>query len=799
MKLVKKILVGIVVASLLTCCFALSTSAGGESLGSTAQLAEAYEYVLPVHFANDFEGLIPAGQSSFTIKRGTIRNNSLELGTSAAGNNGLTEVIDDGTGSNAAVKVYYTGTGQETCKFYTKAAGFGTPTELVVTYRVMVESQTDADGNPIGGSKVEIMCNSISMFAMDFSDPASTKYTYSHYDNSTYSTAEVADKAPAFNTWYTIEGIFNYETGAYSVNVVNEADNAASFIISDSLGGFDDVTDARIVLSDKVAKATTWFDDVCFYEGTFVRDVYDQDAKINAYVMQADAIANAAGATVEDRAEVADFYNHLFNELGYAPVEGTANYDKVKAIYDVRDAFFNEAYTGVLNAYATALESGSVGGYHERVAACEYIADVSNYYPADKDSLLLLPGITDEMADAIISSKAKIAQANELNERIKQESNRYVELVAGFNFATDNYLEMSRLIAALADCTNVDPTYKYAEENGILPDAPGGEYVTASVAIEKCAGLSVLVAEIDANVNIFTNAISAMPDPTAPDFDVTVNFANTYENFLTAATVYKNGKIHESLNVLTHPESVTLLALMEKYDTIATPINETKNICETFITLVIQAENASSYKYRLEAVEAAAAYVSTVLDDYAGVAEAKAAYTAIQSRLSADLAAATSYKNAVAAIDIDASYSALKAAVSAARELKAAGNVVGIEGVQEANEVFARAEAKVTSLEGNSSTLIEAVNALKEATSFAERRELIAIANNAKDGAEDTISGVSAAKAQLETEISKLNSDVAAINAAFAQAISGAADVAAATAPGASTYRSADIVKDFVN
>ena len=63
------------------------------------------------------------------------------------------------------------------------------------------------------------------------------------------------------------------------------------------------------------------------------------------------------------------------------------------------------------------------------------------------------------------------------------------------------------------------------------------------------------------------------------------------------------------------------------------------------------------------------------------------------------------------------------------------------------------------------------MNALKSATSLSERRYLIFIANGAKDSAEDTISGVSAAKAELATQIQKYNSDVSAMNDLFASVV----------------------------
>lgn len=804
MKFAKKILVGIIAASLLTCCFMLSTSAEPTPIEAD-DLAEVYEYFRPIHYSESFEDELADGETVKAItSMSAFKTTAVTFTTASRGKNGITELIkrDDG---NTAIKVSYTGTGSSTCSFYSLTSAtstYGTPEQIIITFRVMVAGQDD-EGNPISGSKIEFKCYDNVMLTLDFSNRESTSASYMLYDKSLdnpFTLVPIEGAAPAFDTWYSVQGVFDYKSGKYSVSVTNESDENGSFGVFDqNIGTYELKKSCRVAVSDSVEKAITWLDDVYFYEGAQVRDILKTTETIETYIMQAGAIAASETSTMEDRKAVADFYVKVFNEFGYAPVEGSANFDSIKAIYDSREAFFNTAYTEVLQFYADALDAGSFVGYRARVDACEYVANVEAHYPNDRAEILQLPGITESMADLILASKAKIAAANVLNERIKQDSDRYVTLIAGFDFSTNDYQKIYNLVSALADCKNIDPTYKYVEENGITEEELGYEYTVLSLAIEKHYEIATLFSEINANVEAFVGAVTAMPDPTAPGFDVTVNFAETYANFLTASGVYKNGTLHERLEIATHPNAAEILALMDKLEAISVPVNGVKDTCEQFITLVIQAMNASSYKYRLEAIQAAAEYMDVVLDDYAGVSKAKSDYAAISSQLNADMAAATAYKNAVAAINIEASYPELKSAVSVAFELKASGNVIGIDGVSEANEIFARAEAKITALEGNSSTLISAVNALTAATSFAERRELIAIANGAKDGAEDSISGVSEAKTKLATEISKLESEIAAINAAFANTVSGALDVAAAVAPTASVYKSASIVEDFLN
>ena len=104
------------------------------------------------------------------------------------------------------------------------------------------------------------------------------------------------------------------------------------------------------------------------------------------------------------------------------------------------------------------------------------------------------------------------------------------------------------------------------------------------------------------------------------------------------------------------------------------------------------------------------------------------------------------------------------------------------------------AESKIATLEGHSSTLIASVKALKTAETLAERRNLIYIAMNAKDNCEKSISGVSEAKADLESLIAKYNEDVARVNALFATAVEKACSAVSSVAPTDAVSLSANVV-----
>lgn len=323
-------------------------------------------------------------------------------------------------------------------------------------------------------------------------------------------------------------------------------------------------------------------------------------------------------------------------------------------------------------------------------------------------------------------------------------------------------------------------------------------------AIATYNALKAKVLAIETNANKFINAVSQMTvmkagsvSATAPY--LTTNFADLYAKYSTAMTVYADGTVHPGLDASTYPglsEKVTAFAGTNGFKLYV----EGRILdCVTFVNAVMKAKSSSNYVSKLAELDKAALYldsnVEKSLENYTGVADAVTLYATLRKELADNVSDANAYIAAVNAINMTASYSALKSAVAAANALREKGNIPGIAGVQEANVKFSAAEAKVISLEGNSKTLIDAVTALKEAKTVSERRELIFIAINAKDKAEDSITGVTDAKAELQTQIEKFNTDVAAANAEFFAAVQGTCTVTASTVPFANAYKTVDIFK----
>ena len=321
-------------------------------------------------------------------------------------------------------------------------------------------------------------------------------------------------------------------------------------------------------------------------------------------------------------------------------------------------------------------------------------------------------------------------------------------------------------LSALVD--KLEPTFKYSDVN------KNTKYPTVADAIVEYRNLEITIATITKNASeIFIPAVSQMKIEKAEAVSkdspyLTVNFEELYQYYLTAKSVYTDGSVHDSLDPSTYPG---LLEAVEQYETFEKYILDRVAESSAFVAAINGANSSSYYKTITSQLAEAAYYldgnVEKSLEKYTGVEEAVALYEQLCAKLTDTVSNADAYIAAVAALNTDADYTALKTAVSNISSLKEKFNLIGYEGLEAANMKFAVAEAKVASVEGHSSTLKAAVAALKNAETLSERRTLIYVAINARDNAVESISGVTAAKAELEAYIKQYNDDVARVNALF--------------------------------
>ena len=207
--------------------------------------------------------------------------------------------------------------------------------------------------------------------------------------------------------------------------------------------------------------------------------------------------------------------------------------------------------------------------------------------------------------------------------------------------------------------------------------------------------------------------------------------------------------------------------------------------CDSLIETVAGAKNGRNYTARRELLASVATLVGK-LDptelDYPGLAAAISDYNAVTLELDAQMAAATQYIAAVNAIKNASSFADIKAAVVAAQALKEAGAISGIEGVEAATSYLAERETYVICVEGYSKMFIDTVAEIKNETDAAAKFNLIVEATAMKAQGYDEYQGFSAAVAEFETIKTEFINKVNAVSDAFADLMKTAADAVASPA-----------------
>ena len=839
MKFAKKFFVVLMAMALLVTCLAISSSATSDFTADNIE--DVIEYHLyktymietfenyEVTIFDDVDETVIDGYKYVDDDRVEIKN---AFSFSESGKASLDYAVELDGENNKVLKVTNT-----TNNEIDYVAEFEDTKKLVVSLRVKTNDFVTEKDNTVNGSKFSIVLQvnnpeneidvtpTLAMFAMDCRDTENMKFTFCEYtksgDDHIYSdNAVVSNIAPELDKWYQIDAVFDFAIGKYYVNIESE-DGAVGGTGVQSLGTLESAKRARLLMNDIYGKTgtVTYLDNVFVYQGSFVRDVENKDAATSEAIINLDAMANDAATSLEDRVRIADVYKELFGEkknggLEYRPTEpeepnededipvnpGTPNYEQVNKIIDGSEAYMNSTYAEALITYVDSLKSLT---YYDKIKMAgqhydDYDIDgYADYFDAmfcengqTEADVAALVGLSPDIAKEIVRVKDLYDAEQDVIKTIEYQSNAFGSLLMGFDPNNKDYNYIKESFEALSLFTKRDGTFKFAVENEIAEE--NIKFATIADAEPIYTALGAKKAEIEANAINFMGIIDKMSAEPVPQQGFKA-LLDTYEE---AVAAYNSGVIHKDLDNSTYPGLSSAIAL---YNIRCDYVEERIALSNEFKSIV-EAANASTYYPTIVAQLAKAApYVDpnnkAIEFDYEGVTKAKATYDALQADVATIKADSDAYLAAVNAIDMTAAYSALKTAVVTAVAKDQGTKFLGIPGITEANIKLAEAEAKVMSLEGNSATLIAAVEQLKAATTIAERRELIFVANAAQAKAEATIPGVADAKTELASQIAKFDADVAAANAALVAATEGACDVASFVAPTAGMYKSADVVK----
>lgn len=471
--------------------------------------------------------------------------------------------------------------------------------------------------------------------------------------------------------------------------------------------------------------------------------------------------------------------------------DSVMNFAKLRAIggkYD-RDAvnLQSDVESALLDMYAE-FTSDAVS-----FAAKEHISDVA--------ARLLVHGFTTE--------NAEVAQAYaELSDGIvKYCNNKLVSCIETYDKLV-NYADKREL---------VDDTFVYVNYLNTLDPSLIPEDIAADVAVnlELVAALDATLEKIALNSFLLVEAVGNNMTLDYDNYSAVTSRYNdlveygqfadpTYEGTLDAYVFYATvleAKEHielnatrfiEAANVLnsgadfntraqaflvcknnyyensTYPGLSTAIEIYNLYyDTINTQIEQ----AESFIKYVNKADYADYIPQKLEHLAEAEKYMMYCLtsDPYAGVMEAKELYDKVKAEVQEKVKNAELYIEAVKALST-LSGDALTAGIEKAQSLKVAGNVLGVEGVTEANIQLDEIVSGIQLSVQYRDYFLKLVDSIDGATTTKQLYKILKDAVAAEKSADPAYASVAAASQKLAAAVADFNSKVEAANTAFAQA-----------------------------
>ena len=493
--------------------------------------------------------------------------------------------------------------------------------------------------------------------------------------------------------------------------------------------------------ADDIRNATIKIDDVFVQAGVDNRTVGVDVAKATADGLQTIIdIINNSEYSEETKLDAIGVHDKLRSEY-------RSEYDKVKAadasgaltekdaqVKDVVGRFFVAGLKAVVDAIDTSAD------YPTRLA---HIEDNAIY--ADRASSIV-DGDTETLLRLYHDEKTQLAA-------LADESEKFIAYIAEVSlnspetFSTEDYEVMRNFLTQTRDEYEPDGVKLYSVTYPAIKEA----YGTYSVLESKFNTYLARSETFCANVEIAAKASGAAGDLLSDE-----EYSKSLEAYEVAKSVDFSNPTFPGM-----AEALEVFATLKDLD-------EKSVVAKRFIDNVATAEQAIYLFMKEEMLDTAAEDLDEVDVRYPGVSAAISTYDALRQQISDQKAAADAYIAAVNAID-GKTGDALIAAIDAALALRDAGNVIGYEGITEANIALNHAYSSEQLKVAYAEKFVRLVAAIKDAKTLEERYVAISAAEQARGFALDSYEGVKAASEELVIAMSRYNADVAAINSSYVE------------------------------
>lgn len=548
------------------------------------------------------------------------------------------------------------------------------------------------------------------------------------YTNTTFALTE--------STWYTVYVKYDGLTRTATVTVTNASDPSDTFTVTDAFVPYAQLENVRIgahgIDGASARDSVMNFADIRVIGGKYDRDPSQLQSVVDQGVvdMYADFISDEVG--FDGKEYLSDVAIKLAAH-GFTPSteEATAAFTELlrgTAVY----------CNGKLAAYAESYTK--LSDYYERRALIDEALVYVNYV-STVDATDIPADITDELA------------AN-------------VETINGFDTALNNARDGSiALIDAVGDSSIDDidldnyqvvcAYYEHLHQYGQYADAT---YEGVAHAYKYYHDIRGAKEDIEIKGKKFIDAVEILKSD--------ADFNTLAAAFLECKSNYCDNTTYEGV-------AEALVVYNSYYDTINTAIETAKN----FIKYVEQADYADYVPMKLDNLAEAEKYMGCLTSDpYVGVTEAKELYDRVKAEVDQKVRDAEAYIAAVNALD-SLTGSALTAAIETALQLQVAGNVLGVDGVAEANIKLDKLVSSIELAPKHREYFLTLVNSIDTTSSKEALFELLREAKSAEADAISSIaadpsyeSAIRAASQKLTAAIESYNAQVNSVNTAFAKA-----------------------------
>lgn len=524
--------------------------------------------------------------------------------------------------------------------------------------------------------------------------------------------------------WYDVSVAYDGENVTVTVTDLSDSQNVLA--VTDAYVPYEEVRNVRIgahSIDGASARGSEMrFSRICAVGGNYNRVPSNRQTDIENIVLAMYADFSSEETGVEDKGDIAAIAKKL---VGYG---FTSENEDVAAAIDVL--------------------LGGVAPYcNEKLAYCiDTFNSLSTYY--DKrdlvDETLLYVDYVEGM------------DLSDLGEEMLAELLGNVDEVKALDVFLDLVEESTlNLIGQVGSNTTIDyddyvaVKLRYDElyENGRYADPT---YEGATDAYLFYAKVSEAESDIRTKAELFIENVAVANDGSL-GFDVRAKAFLVCKN-----SFYSND---------TYPG---LSSAVSVYNSIYHYINTQIEEAENFIKYVNKADYADYLSAKQENLDEAQKYISCN-PDYEGVAEAKLLYAEVDEYIKTQKQNAKLYVDAVNALS-SLSGDALTQAINTALALQEAGNVLGAEGVTEANIKLNQLVSSIELAAKYNAHFIGLVDSISTTTSSAELYKLFAEAKVAELDADKSYEDVAAASQKLTDAIADYNAKVAAANADFAKA-----------------------------